>query len=536
MFTGDGGNWTILLWPAALALAAIALLIWSWRGRRVGEHPHCRRCGFDLFGNPAANRCGECGADLTRRRAVAVGLRRRRPLVAATALFLALACGAWGGFSAKSAGLFDRKPDWLLRWELSFDSRRPAALDELADRIENKFRLSQFNVAGRQEVALLADPAARRLAGVAANPDDFDDECRDFLLTIWFYMSPPARREVAAALLPLLDADDVAVASRAAHVLLGYNRGRDTKPAEDVGPALAAAAKMLIDRQGDRGREWDSELADVVLTARKTGVVDDADWSRFARQMIAPQLYARSRIRADEPLPQGIAFGSYRGYSGRGPFEFAQRQAHMSIDKIDPAGWRDEEFQPAGYVSYQDGPPTDPYSDQRAEKLPVGRHTLLAAMTFRFTEGDDGPVVAEWHEEWAVPFEVVPAEQDVVRAIPAPGLAAAFAGVTRVRAYFDGTIWISGEVPPCQRTWRRGVTWRNPPPAGGGSSRPKSSAADLKQKLGLLSEPAPPDARGRPPRRRGRRQPDPRPRRRRRPPDGRHRGLRRRDAARSTGS
>ena len=147
-----------------------------------------------------------------------VGRRKRRPALAATAIVVTLACVAWGGFSARSAGWFDRKPDWLLRWELGLDSRRPAALDELADRIENNARLSQFGIARSQDVAPPADSAARRLADAAANAVDFDDDCRDFLRSVWYYMSPPARRDVAAALLPLLNADDPAVALRAARV------------------------------------------------------------------------------------------------------------------------------------------------------------------------------------------------------------------------------------------------------------------------------------------------------------------------------
>ena len=46
-----------------------------------------------------------------------------------------------------------------------------------------------------------------------------------------------------------------------------------------------------------------------------------------------------------------------------------------------------------------------------------------------------------------MPFEVVPAGEDVVRA--APGLADAFAGVCDVHASLQsGTLWISGEVGP----------------------------------------------------------------------------------------
>ena len=73
-------SWTSLIFlPLLMLLAGAVLLVIGLRGRRVGDHPVCRRCGFDLFGNPAAARCPECGADLGVSGAVRTGhLRRRR--------------------------------------------------------------------------------------------------------------------------------------------------------------------------------------------------------------------------------------------------------------------------------------------------------------------------------------------------------------------------------------------------------------------------------------------------------------------------
>ena len=61
-----------------LALLAVGLLLAAagLRGRRVGDHRFCRKCGFDLTGRPAGGRrCAECGANLTRAAGVAVGRR-----------------------------------------------------------------------------------------------------------------------------------------------------------------------------------------------------------------------------------------------------------------------------------------------------------------------------------------------------------------------------------------------------------------------------------------------------------------------------
>lgn len=54
----------ILLLAAIWFLAALALLIRGWRGKRIDDHPLCRACGFDLSGNSDAKSCPECGAAL----------------------------------------------------------------------------------------------------------------------------------------------------------------------------------------------------------------------------------------------------------------------------------------------------------------------------------------------------------------------------------------------------------------------------------------------------------------------------------------
>jgi hypothetical protein len=94
----------ILCMLATMTLTGVVLMWLGIRGRRLGDHPFCRKCEFDLFGRPddAERRCPECGADLSARRAVVTGARRRRPAIAACGaalLLLSLAAPAawlWG--------------------------------------------------------------------------------------------------------------------------------------------------------------------------------------------------------------------------------------------------------------------------------------------------------------------------------------------------------------------------------------------------------------------------------------------------------
>src|SRR5687768_5297540 len=139
--TLDGFNWTTH--GPALAAAATALFIfWGMRGRRVDDHPLCRRCGFDLFGRAeGATNCSECGADLRRRRAIRIGhrVRRRRVIGAATPVLLAavgwLGVVGWG--RAKGVDWNQHKPLWLLEREAGGAdvAARDVAIAELSRRL-----------------------------------------------------------------------------------------------------------------------------------------------------------------------------------------------------------------------------------------------------------------------------------------------------------------------------------------------------------------------------------------------------------------
>jgi hypothetical protein len=75
---GTEGHQAIVGFCALVVLAGLALIALGVRGRRVGDHPYCRLCGFDLFGKPETSTvCSECGSNLVARRAVVIGVRRR---------------------------------------------------------------------------------------------------------------------------------------------------------------------------------------------------------------------------------------------------------------------------------------------------------------------------------------------------------------------------------------------------------------------------------------------------------------------------
>src|SRR3954452_20405965 len=99
-----------LLAPGVASLLTLALLVYALRGRRVDDHPLCRRCGFDLFGKPAESTvCSECGADLGRRRAMRVGQRESRAGLLRMAWPALAISVVWSGLLGWDAA---RRTDW----------------------------------------------------------------------------------------------------------------------------------------------------------------------------------------------------------------------------------------------------------------------------------------------------------------------------------------------------------------------------------------------------------------------------------------
>src|SRR5690606_6583837 len=84
------------LWLTAMGVTMLgaALLSLGLRGRRVNDHPICRKCGFDLVGREDLDQtwgdavCTECGADLKGRRAIVPGQRAPCRTPRAVGIFL----------------------------------------------------------------------------------------------------------------------------------------------------------------------------------------------------------------------------------------------------------------------------------------------------------------------------------------------------------------------------------------------------------------------------------------------------------------
>jgi hypothetical protein len=150
----------LLILSLAVFLLSCMMIARGLHGRRIDDHPLCRRCGFDLTGRPEdSTRCSECGALLNDTRSIRIGHRQRRgPLIAIGMALLLPSLALLAGIIFVRAGNVDLtqyKPVWLLRRDLDAGvSAQGAALKELARR----------SIAGKLSAAQAAGVADRALA------------------------------------------------------------------------------------------------------------------------------------------------------------------------------------------------------------------------------------------------------------------------------------------------------------------------------------------------------------------------------------
>ena len=134
-----GMGTTGVMMLALVAAMGAGLLVWGWRGRRVGSHPHCRKCGFDLFGSgDDAASCPECGQVLRRdgqpvARARVMGQRRRRwwAMVSGVLALMIAAGGAAMWHGASKATVYGWTPSAALVWVVEDELAR----DDLTRRL-----------------------------------------------------------------------------------------------------------------------------------------------------------------------------------------------------------------------------------------------------------------------------------------------------------------------------------------------------------------------------------------------------------------
>src|SRR5450432_1386668 len=106
--------------PVVAIIVGIVIVLRGRRGKRIGDHPVCGKCGFDLFGRSAGNEvCPECGTSaMFWPEAVLTGhLQRNFRLIGAGAILILLAScwlGVVGWAAAQGVNLILYEPVSML--------------------------------------------------------------------------------------------------------------------------------------------------------------------------------------------------------------------------------------------------------------------------------------------------------------------------------------------------------------------------------------------------------------------------------------
>lgn len=144
----------ILVLSALVFGAGVVLVLTARRGRRLDDHPTCRRCRFDLIGLPEGSEsCPECGAALDGPRAIRLGNRRMHRWRLATGLaLLLLSLGVIGGTIAARVARYDiirAMPAWVLL------RQAPSTPDAVAE-LERRMGLGELSAPNARAAVDLA--------------------------------------------------------------------------------------------------------------------------------------------------------------------------------------------------------------------------------------------------------------------------------------------------------------------------------------------------------------------------------------------
>lgn len=298
--------------PLVLTAVGLVMAAWARRGWRIGDHPTCRRCDFDLFGNAAADRCPECGADLTRRRshlipgiqrARAVGIRQVRHGWWWAGTSGAVVCGLWAGsvFIMSFAGLraVQLKPTPLLVHDLGASGDRQVAAWQQLERRAMEGELSPEQRVAVVEAVTSSLPRSRRLdvervdGFVRRAHGDLPAEASLDLASYWQALAEVARHT-----------EDSRRADAAGRLLDWYDRGALAGGAEEVPVELfVGLADAVLAIQADPEAEWSPVLGDTLMVAYLHGRIAPEVIERYARHSVRIEVDVRPNLRSGDLLP-----------------------------------------------------------------------------------------------------------------------------------------------------------------------------------------------------------------------------------------
>jgi hypothetical protein len=300
----------MLILLASVLIVSGGIVLFGMRGKTIDDHPVCRRCGFDLTGKPPGSaRCGECGADLNRKRAVRIGHRRRRTIVVAIGLVLFLVSGGYTGVTVWNNS---QDIDWLHYAPLGMVLSRASSSSDYSRREEAFHELSDRAAAGKLKPAQW-DAIAKAATAADSQPDATWEGHWGRLLKM-----PEARNQITPAVWNAYTDELVRQMSSRDPVRL-RNASDDvtalTEPNAMTRQQWDAAADAALANISDRSHVLDQAALQFLIVARRAKHVDDPRWDRHVGELIT-QAMSTDSLRAGPATMalDGCLFADPRGW------------------------------------------------------------------------------------------------------------------------------------------------------------------------------------------------------------------------------
>jgi hypothetical protein len=394
----------LLILGVTLLHVGAFLIRWAWFGRRVGNAPHCRRCGYALTGL-AADRCPECGTFLsaaTTVRGQRVG-RRGWALLGAACVVLGLGCAAAGvSPRVRAVDWYGFKPaGWVIDDVESSDG-------ELAARAWAE--LGRRRASGGLSDGQLRDldaAAVRVVSKGGGGPVGLFEYVAGRLASL----TPEQRGAVLGRLIADAGSNSYMASVGATTILDQLIGEARLTPAEHGRITAAALGAQAPAAPASPGTGWFvNYLGDRAL---RIGGLTPVERGTFFRQAITVSLRARPTMLAGETEPYWVDYGG-RGPGG-GPWYSRVRSVSVQVD--------DGPARPLGGARSGRGFVGGGGSGGAVEVAEPGKHTLRVVVAVDVFDRDVGPepdAKPHWSREVTLtaPFEALPADtNDFVRLI-----------------------------------------------------------------------------------------------------------------------
>jgi len=298
-------NMSLWIWGLVPAAIGVVLLLWAVRGRKIDDHPRCRKCGYNLHALDRMDTpCPECGACVSSPRTIRIGSRKRRLKALALAIVLLvvtapiLSVKSYLAYSGTT--WIEHAPYSVLRWQAknADPAQRTQIVEELLER-------HQLGVVSDKQVTVFIEDTVAQLDRDHRNWDRSNDELLFHAAEQGNFMPSGLRDRTQVHRLDYVYDNPMVNEDARLLVLTSW-------PLSNAD--LLYAADKVLAYQADPALPWQPWLAIPLVEAQDRGILPEGKWLRYLRQAVehAYTLEVRPIVRIGDPVPYRLLYDNVR--------------------------------------------------------------------------------------------------------------------------------------------------------------------------------------------------------------------------------